>query len=178
MPPLVQRREDPTMKERTTGLLLPGLVLVLCAACGAPAGVVPEAVAPPGSDDGAAVVERLPLRPGYYVAADIPCGEASNATVHVLRPDGGSYGGFTTPPYTCTFIGITRAGPSSYRANEECGSDHGGRGTETMAVTYEVLSDTSYRSVNADGWESSARRCPERQLPAFWQELDLGDYVD
>lgn len=158
-----------------------GLACLLVGACGACDAVMDEpgaAQASPVAGE-AQLVARLPLRPGYYVAADVPCGEASNATLHLRRRDGDSYGGFTTPPYSCMFTTIEQTGPSSYRAAEECGSDHGGQGEpETSVVAYEILSDTSYSAVNDDGWEGSARRCPRQQLPGYWRDLGLGDYVD
>lgn len=129
--------------------------------------------------DGTRVVEALPLRRGYYVSTDTPCGEASNATLHLLHEDGEGYGGFTTPPYYCAFGRIERTGPSSYRVEETCGDAHGDDGEPVATVsTYEILSETSYRATREDGWRSDARRCPRQQLPALWRDAGPGGYVD
>ena len=89
------------------------------------------------------MVDRLPLRPGYYVAADTPCAEAANESLHVMWEDGNGYGGFTTPPYSCEFRRMEQTGPSSFRATEVCGSAHGDDEDYTLGVAYEILDDTS-----------------------------------
>lgn len=161
----------------STRMALAGLVAIACVACDA--AVQAPAAANPSPEGEAQVVGRLPLQPGYYFAADTPCGEASNATLHVLREDGSGYGGFTTPPYFCEYKRIERTGPSGFRTREECGSTHGDHGDRhTTISTYEILSDTSYRAKNDDGWESSARRCSRGQLPALWRDAGIGDFVD
>lgn len=127
----------------------------------------------------ARVVDALPLRRGYYVSTDTPCREASNATLHLLHEDGEGYGGFTTPPYYCAFGRIERTGPSSYRVEETCGDAHGDDGEPVATVsTYEIVSETRYRATREDGWQSSARRCPRRQLPSPWRDAGIGGYVD
>lgn len=127
----------------------------------------------------ARLVETLPLQPGYYVATDTPCEQASNATLHLMHRDGGGYGGFTTPPFFCEFVRIERIGASSYRVVETCGNAHGeGEGSGETVSRYEIVSETHYRATREDGWESSARRCPRRQLPGLWRDSGLGDFVD
>ena len=154
------------------------LATAACTACDA-AGDPALAADPASETTQAQVVDALPLRPGFYVADDTPCGEASNATLHLPREDGGGYGGFTTPPYFCEFQPIEQTGPSSFRTSEACGSAHGGNDDhQVTGSSYEILSDTSYRARNDDGWESSARRCPRDQLPAVWRDYGFGDFVD
>ncbi len=158
-------------------MALAGLVTITCAACDA-ADTAPVSAAPsPDTAVAAQVVDRLPLQPGYYVAADTPCGEASNATIHLRWEDGSGYGGFTTPPYFCEFRKIEQTGPSGFRTTEVCGSHHEGDEHANLS-TYDILSDTRYRAKNDDGWESSARRCPRGELPALWRDEDIGDFVD
>lgn len=133
--------------------------------------------APPAA--AAQVVDRLPLRPGYYVASDTPCAQASNATLHLRSEEGDGYGGFTTPPYFCTFQRIEQTGPSSFRTTEVCGSGFGEDDGHTIATDYEILGESSYSARNDDGWESAARRCPRSELPALWRDdPGMGGFVD
>lgn len=154
----------------------PGLLCLLAAAC-APGDAPATADALPVEE--VREVDALPLQRGYYVAGDTPCGEASNATLHLMRRDGDGYSGYTTPPYFCRFVGIEQTGPSSYRVTEACEGSHGdGEEPEASVSSYEILGETSYRAKNEDGWESSSRRCPRRELPALWRDSDIGDFVD
>lgn len=58
----------------------------------------------------AETTEGLPLKRGYYVASDVACSEASNATVALLPRDG--VGGARD---FCAFINIEPVEPSTYR---------------------------------------------------------------
>ncbi len=158
---------------------LAGLLAAVCAACAA-ADDAPVAAAAASASIAAQPVARLPLRPGYYVASDTPCAQASNATLHLLRREGDGYGGFTTPPYACAFERIEQSGPTSYRVTETCGDAYGADGddADTQVVVYEILSDAHYRGKHEDGWENEARRCPRGQLPALWRDEAIGDFVD
>lgn len=156
------------------GMLL--LLTMSCAACSAegeaPAVATPASVA-------SEVVDRLPLQPGYYVSTDTACAEASNATLHLMSEEGDGYGGFTTPPYFCEFKRIEKTAPSRFRVTEACGGTWGEEEAPQPTLSeYEILSDTSYRARNQDGWESSARRCPRQQLPVLWRGEDIGSFVD
>ena len=69
---------------RTRAILAPMMLAMGLAACGqdvAEAGKTPVAEA-------AAPVAALPLKRGYYVESDTPCGQASNATTTLLRREG------------------------------------------------------------------------------------------
>lgn len=158
-------------------LVLPLLLASACVACTA-AVQEPAAVKAPAAAT-ADVVDTLPLRPGYYVATDTPCAEAANHNLHLLREDGSGYGGFTMPPYFCEYKRIERTGLSTFRVTEACGGTWDEEEEPEVTVSeYEILSDTSYRARNQDGWESSARRCPRQQLPALWRGEDMGSFVD
>lgn len=158
-------------------LVLSGLLGCQPGSAGAAAEVAASAGEAPAAE--ARVVDRLPLQPGYYVSTDTPCAKASNASLHVMREDGSGYGGYTTPPYFCRFVRIEQTGPSSYRVTETCESAYGDDEEAPVSVSsYEISSQTSYRAKNGDGWESSSRRCPRRELPALWRESDIGDFVD
>lgn len=154
----------------------PGLLCILVAAC-APGDAPAATDAPPAAE--AREVDALPLQRGYYVASDTPCEKASNATLHLMRRDGDGYSGYTTPPYFCEFLRIEQTGASSYRVTQACGSSHGDdEAPETSVSSYEILSETSYRAKQEDGWESNSRRCPRQQLPALWRDSNIGDFVD
>jgi hypothetical protein len=58
-----------------------------------------------------ATVAGLPLKHGYYVDSDTPCGQASNATTTLLRREG--IGGARD---FCEFKKIEQTGPNTYRS--------------------------------------------------------------
>lgn len=117
------------------------------------------------------VVAELPLKRGYYVSADTPCARASNATVVLLRREG--VGGAQD---FCEFKRIEQVGASSYRVTESCADLRGGD-AQTSIVTYELLSERSFKSKSEQGWEHSARFCEQSSMPADWQENDISDVV-
>lgn len=158
-------------------MLLACLVAIACAACNA-ADTPPGAAVASSGPGRAQPVDALPLQPGYYVSTDTRCEEASNATLHVMNAEGDGYGGFTTPPYFCTFDKVEQVGPSLYRVTETCQGSHGEGGADTSGALYEIIDRTSYRAERESGWQNSARRCPRAQLPALWREEDIGSFVD
>jgi len=121
-------------------------------------------------------VASLPLRRGFYVASDTPCGNASNATLMLVRRDG--YGGSR---YSCTFKAIERTGPASYRVTEECSSGGEAWGSEENVSTernaWRIQDDTHFTSVSASGESYSARFCPQARLPEPWNTNDISDIV-
>lgn len=117
------------------------------------------------------IVAELPLKRGYYVAADTPCAQASNATVVLLRREG--LGGSQD---FCEFKKIEQTASSTYRVTQSCGDLRGG-GEETSIVIYELLGDAGFKSKTEFGWEHSARRCEQSSMPADWRENDISDVI-
>lgn len=177
------------MKTIHPGLPLAGLLLALATACQGPvdaapagaaeAGVAADAAGKAAADvakAGAAAaatpatpqkVDALPLRRGYYVHVDEPCGNASNATLALVRSDGIS---------ACGFTSVERIGEARYRVQESC-VDHQGPQPETFALTqeYEILAEDRYRVVFEHGDASEFRFCPQPSLPEPWNGNDISD---
>jgi len=117
---------------------------------------------------------ELPLKRGFYVATDIACGQASNATL-LLVHRGGIYGSRDS----CEFRAIERIGPMSYRVTEQCADFQAGPdGASTAISDWEILDDTSFRSTSGAGWQRNARYCEQSSLPDPWRHSDIHDLVD
>ncbi|MGH8085095.1 MAG: hypothetical protein ACREPV_07445 [Lysobacter sp.] len=147
--------------------------LVLLAACGSQSPAAAEA----GQDAGpasatTATVDRLPLKPGYFVAADVPCGEASNATVMLHDGDG-----INSSREACHFTRIEQTGPNTYTAAETCTviGGMGGSGPEPSEVDYTIESPTAFSADNRTyDWQYAARHCPQTALPEPWRSNEIG----
>lgn len=148
------------------------LLAAVCTSCdvvGDVAGEAPAAAdAPPVSQ--AQVVDELPLRRGFYVRTDAECGNASHATLSLVRRDGIS---------ACGFVRIERIDGSRYRAEESCGSHQAppGREHERFVATqeYEILGEDRYRITFESGDSSEFSFCPQERLPAPWRDNDVSD---
>jgi len=132
------------------------------------------AVAQPAQPEAAA--RGLPLRTGFYVASDTACGNASNATLMLVRRDG-----YNGSRYACDFKTVEKTGATSYRVVEQC-SELGGFGGDspepwTSTVRYEVPNDRTFTARQDDGSASAARYCPQSSLPEPWRDNDISDIV-
>lgn len=155
------------------GWLLAGSLLALGTACNAAVdgGSVVEAAAEPAA---AEVVDELPLRRGYYVRSETPCGQASRADVFSLVTRTGMN-------LDCTFKRIERAGATTYRVTEEC--SYGGAAwgqedqVETFTSTYEIPDGASYTVTSEDGYQTSARHCEQSAMSPEYRDNDIGDLI-
>lgn len=118
----------------------------------------------------AATVAALPLKRGYYVASDTPCGQASNATVMLLRREG--IGGSRD---FCEFKNIAQTGANTYRVTEACGDLQDSAPPESSVTTYTLNGDTAFTSKSEHGWERSARYCAQSSMPADFRANDISD---
>lgn len=118
----------------------------------------------------AASVTALPLKRGYYVASDTPCGQASNATVMLLRREG--IGGSRD---FCEFKNIAQTGVNTYRVTEACGDLQDSAPPESSVTTYTLKGDTAFTSKSEHGWERSARYCAQSSMPADFRANDISD---
>jgi len=133
----------------------------------AAAPAAPEAVPAKAQAD---TVAALPLKRGYYVESDTPCGQASNATTTLLRREG--IGGARD---FCEFKKIEQTGPTTYRVTEACGDLQDNAPPETSVTTYTLKGDTAFTSKSASGWEHSARYCAQSSMPPDWRANDISD---
>jgi hypothetical protein len=145
------------------------------AAAQADTGTANQAAAPAAPETApataqAATIAALPLKRGYYVASDTPCGQASNATVMLLRREG--IGGARD---FCEFKNIEQTGPNTYRVTEACGDLQDSAPPETSITTYTLKGDTGFTSKSASGREHSARYCAQSSMPPDWRENDISD---
>lgn len=128
----------------------------------------PEAV--PAKAQAAATIAALPLKRGYYVESDTPCGQASNATATLLRREG--IGGARD---FCEFKKIEPTGPNTYRVTEACGDLQDSAPPETSTSIYTLTGDTAFTSKSEHGWERSARYCAQSSMPPDWRANDISD---
>ena len=112
----------------------------------------------------------LPLKRGYYVESDTPCGQASNATTTLLRREG--IGGARD---FCEFKRIEQTGPNSYRVTEACGDLQDNAAPETSISIYTLTGDTAFTAKSEHGWERSARYCAQSNMPPDWRTNDISD---
>lgn len=121
----------------------------------------------------AATVTALPLKRGYYVSSDTPCGQSSNATTSLLRRDG--IGGSRS---FCEFRKIEKTGPSLYRVTEACGDLQDDAPPDVGVTIYTLTGDTAFTSKSASGWVHSARYCRQSSMSPDFRENDIGDLID
>lgn len=124
-----------------------------------------------GDASRAAPVTGLPLKPGFYVASDTPCGQASNATLSLVRRNG-----MNVSRMSCDFKKIEQTGPARYQVTEECKELTQGT-SETDVRTYEVANDSSFKSLLPDGTSYQARYCAQSSLPAPWRNINIGNQI-
>lgn len=151
------------MAENTTALDMPvreasAATPAAVQTAAAPA-VVKEAPAP--AQTAAATVKTLPLKRGFYVSADTPCAQASNATLRLVTREG-----INGSRDVCTFKKIEKTGATSYRVTESCSGE---------PTTYEIPNETSFTIKYEGGSESSARYCAQSSLPDPWRDNDISD---
>lgn len=118
----------------------------------------------------AATIAALPLKRGYYVESDTPCGQASNATTTLLRREG--IGGARD---FCEFKKIEQTGPNTYRVTEACGDLQDSAPPETSTSIYTITGDTAFTAKSEHGWERSARYCAQSSMPPDWRANDISD---
>lgn len=170
-PGRVMKRPMPSLTPRADAVENGGTDTVAANATEAAAATAPN---PAPEPEKPASVASLPLKRGFYVASDTPCGQASNATLTLLRRDG--FGGSRD---FCEFAKIEKAGAASCRITEKCGDLQAGPDSEfTQAVAWEIPGDTQFRRKTDSGWESSARYCAQSSLPEPWRDNDISDLIN
>lgn len=117
-----------------------------------------------------ATIAALPLKRGYYVESDTPCGQASNATTTLLRRNG--IGGARD---FCEFKKIEQTGPHTYRVTEACGNLQDNAPPETSTSIYTLTEGTAFTAKSEHGWERSARYCAQSSMPPDWRGNDISD---
>ena len=152
------------------GAAVAALFLVACA--DAAGGAADEAVVPAERK-----VERLPLPLGFYVAAEVTCAGASNATLSLLRA-----GGVNTSRTPCDFDSIVQTGDNRFRVTETCTQGGAAWGQEeeraTSVATYEITGPASYAVIPEGSTDAFAyTHCPQDSLPEPWRDNDISDLI-
>jgi len=152
---------------------LPWMAAVLTlSGCDSGSGASP-ATAPP-SVTATTATETLPLTRGFYVSTDTPCGDASNATLLLLRRDA-----LSGARDICHFARIERLGPTTFRIAEHCTTTFGDDGVDdTSIVTWEILGPDRFRRISDAGWTREARFCEQSSLPEWFRDNDISDLID
>jgi hypothetical protein len=110
----------------------------------------------------AAPVGGLPLKPGFYVNADTPCGKASFATLWYVDQTGVSIG-----HQAGTFRRIEKIDANRYRVTQEL-TDPRESKPETMTDIYVVVNPTTFRFGEGSG-ATEVRYCPSSSMPEPWR---------
>jgi hypothetical protein len=111
----------------------------------------------------------LPLQRGFYVADDVPCGEASNATLARLHRDG-----LNSAHEECVFVEGESLGRNVYRITEQC-VEVGSGNLSRHAAQWELTSADGFRRTLDSGWTVQMRRCDQQALPDGWRDIDLDE---
>jgi len=107
----------------------------------------------------------LPLRRGFYVKADTPCGNASNATLDLFL--GKAF------RFNCAVKSLQKE-TNGYRIVQSC-TERGRQ--ELYESTYRLLSNTEYivtpQSNGGGGLSNHYRYCPQSELPEPWRSNSI-----
>ena len=111
----------------------------------------------------ALAADGLPLPHGYYVATDIPCGQASNFSTYLLTRDSLRMG-----PEICRFSSFDQEEDRVYIITEQCDSK------AEASYGWVVAPDGKgfHRTGPAMG-ETRARFCPQNSMPEPWRSNDI-----
>ena len=124
---------------------------------------------------------QLPLQLGFYVAADTPCANASNATLSLLRANG--IGGARD---FCQFLSIRQLSAQDFLVTESC-ADFQASEAEQRLVLYHVIDAVSFKLSRVTAEQPVLSQptdtevfyqgyyCPQSDLPEPWRDNDLSD---
>lgn len=130
----------------------------------APAGRDARVQAPATANAG--TMKKFPadlFRSGYYVDADTPCEQASNATIALI---GRAW-------YSGKIDWIRQKGPKDFEVHAT-GSFHGDEVEMQDVLRIESPTRISLLDPEHPGNARQKRYCPQRQLP-YWQDADISD---
>ena len=113
----------------------------------------------------------LPLQRGFYVADDVPCEEASSATLALLHRHG-----LNSAREECVFVEGEALGRNLHRITEQC-VEVGTRNVSRHAVQWELTSADGFRRTLDSGWTVQMRRCDQQALPDGWRDIDLDEAI-
>jgi hypothetical protein len=148
-------------------------MLMLAALGGCHAGHDSSQLSGPSSNSSAvADLRDLRLEPGFYVASDVDCDKASNATLALLHRHG-----LNSSREDCAFAKVEGLGENRYRITEQCMAIGTGEVSQYVAQ-WEVLSSQGFRRTLDSGWVAQMRHCDQQALPEGWRDIDLDAAIE
>jgi len=129
-----------------------------------PAAVEP---APASAAPEPATVDDIKLVRGFYVEGGTPCGEASNATLYLLRRTG-----LGESHTVCTFEKIEAESDLRFHITQRCDD-----GSEPSNITIDMKSPRDFEIVYGGGGTSRYHQCEQAQLPEPWRNNDIRDLI-
>jgi hypothetical protein len=114
----------------------------------------------------------LPLEQGYFVAADTPCAEASNATLQLVTASE-----FSWPQQACAIAAATQSGPSAYAVTLDCAAS-ADLPAEQLNVAL-TSPDAQHFGLSFAGEPPAFKTfCAQPDLPEPWRSNALPGGVD
>ena len=114
----------------------------------------------------------LPLEQGYFVAADTPCADASNATLQLVTQSA-----FNWPLQACAIAGVTQSAPSEFPVTLECAAS-ADLPAERLDVVL-TIPDPQHFGLSFAGEPPAFKVfCPQKDLPEPWQTNNLSGFLD
>jgi hypothetical protein len=115
-----------------------------------------------------AIADILPIERGYYVSADTPCGDASNATINLYT--GKRFG---SAHEECRSPTVKRLNDGSFEITESCRDTQGRGGPwQSEKTTYRVKNRTEFTMTDAYA-RYEYRLCRQQELPEPWRSTAM-----
>ncbi len=110
----------------------------------------------------------LPIRRGYYVLEEVPCGQASNATLRLY--DGVSFG---QAHMECKAPSSKHLASGPFQITSQCRDTEGRGGPwKKLISTYKILGETKFVALS-EPTQGTFRYCRQSDLPSPWDLNDL-----
>ncbi|PZQ97960.1 MAG: hypothetical protein DI533_12570 [Cereibacter sphaeroides] len=118
-------------------------------------------------------VKELPLKRGFYVSSDTPCGQASNATLSAVTRKGISYA-----QAECIISAIDRTAPTRFDVTDSCTEIATGNSLGENTTTYDIPDDQTYVFIAEGAPSGGSRYCAQNELPEPWAHNDVSQLFE
>ena len=114
----------------------------------------------------------LPLEQGYFVAADTPCADASNATLQLVTKSD-----FNWPQQACVIAGVRQTTATDHAVTLDCAAS-ADLPAERLTVLL-TIPDAQHFGLSFAGEPPAFKVfCPQKDLPEPWRTNDLSGFLD
>jgi len=114
----------------------------------------------------------LPLDQGFFIAADTPCAEASNATLQLVTTSA-----FNWPQQACAIAAATQTAPTEFAVTLDCEASSD-LPAERLNVVL-TIPDAQHFGLSFAGEPPAFKVfCPQTDLPEPWRTNDLSGFLD